>query len=308
MSDTYINNKLKYKIKLFNYQTFNIDTSSNNYKVLLQNNIININDCSFSIDESLNKILYIFQVNNNEYNLLINQKHIIKLDKIISIDLLNNNYYKCSINIPIGLKNSSVETLINLKYSIEKYRNYDYQINILHTDSYIYTIDEIALANDNLNYIFVENPYNFNLGYTRNLYKYLSLSDNILFIDCDIPLDEKYIDKILLDKAIKKSQLNDFIDSLPEKLNTIIGERGIRISGGQKQRIGIARALYHDPQILIFDESTSSLDPNTEEKLVNSINKLRKSKTIIMVSHRHSTLEKCDEKYFFKNKKLSKIS
>tara|TARA_B100000902_G_scaffold398728_1_gene466605 strand:- start:3517 stop:4653 length:1137 start_codon:yes stop_codon:yes gene_type:complete len=194
MTDAYINNKLKYKIKLFNCQTFNIDTSLNSYKFLLKNNIIYVNDSSFSIDGSLNKILYIFQVNNNEYNLLINQKHIIKLDKIKNIDLLSNNYYKCSINIPIGLKNSSIETLINFKYSIEKYINYDYQINILHTDSYIYTIDEIALANDNLNYIFVENPYNFNLGYTRNLYKYLSLSVNILFVDCDIPLDEKYID------------------------------------------------------------------------------------------------------------------
>ena len=194
MTDTYINNKLKYKIKLFNCQTFNIDTSLNSYKFLLKNNIIYVNDSSFSIDGSLNKILYIFQVNNNEYNLLINQKHIIKLDKIKNIDLLSNNYYKCSINIPIGLKNSSIETLINFKYSIEKYINYDYQINILHTDSYIYTIDEIALANDNLNYIFVENPYNFNLGYTRNLYKYLSLSANILFVDCDIPLYEKYVD------------------------------------------------------------------------------------------------------------------
>ena len=144
-----------------------------------------------------------------------------------------------------------------------------------------------------------------NIGYVpQNIY----LTDDNLRNNIAFGIDEKYIDKILLDKAIKKSQLNDFIDSLPEKLNTIIGERGIRISGGQKQRIGIARALYHDPQILIFDESTSSLDPNTEEKLVNSINKLRKSKTIIMVSHRHSTLEKCDEKYFFKNKKLSKIS
>jgi len=187
-------NKLKYKIKLFDCQSLNIDTICNSYNLFLKNDNIYINDCSFTINQCLKNILYIFEVNINELNLLINEQHIMKLDKIINIDLSSNNYYNCSINIPIGLKYSCVETLINFKYSIEKYTNYDYQINILHTDSYLYTIDEIVLANDNLNYIFVENPYNFNLGYTRNLYKYLSLSDNILFVDCDIPIEEKYID------------------------------------------------------------------------------------------------------------------
>ena len=144
-----------------------------------------------------------------------------------------------------------------------------------------------------------------NIGYVpQNIY----LTDENLRNNIAYGIEEKYIDKSLLNEAIKKSQLNDFVNNLPEKLNTLVGERGIRISGGQKQRIGIARALYHDPQILIFDESTSSLDHTTEEKLVNSINKLKKSKTIIIVSHRRSTLEKCDEIYIFKNQKLSKIS
>ena len=214
MLNTYISNKLKYKIKLFNFQTFNINTTSNSYEFLLKNNIIYVNDCSFSIDGSLNIILYIFEVNNSEYNLLVNEQHILKLDKIIYIDLLNNNYYNCCINIPIGLKYSCEETLINLQFSIEKYKFFNYQINILHTDDCTKKLDKIVLQNDNVNYIFVENPYNFNLGYTRNLYKYLSLSENILFLDCDIPLQENMIDIMI-------KQLRDYDIIKPYDKNLI---------------------------------------------------------------------------------------
>ena len=144
-----------------------------------------------------------------------------------------------------------------------------------------------------------------NIGYVpQNIY----LTDDSLKNNIAYGINEELINKNLLDDAINKSQLKEFIHNLPEKLNTQIGERGIRISGGQKQRIGIARALYHNPQILVFDESTSSLDHKTEEKIVEAINELRKSKTIIIVSHRQSTLQKCDEIYAFSDKRLSKIS
>ena len=85
------------------------------------------------------------------------------------------------------------------------------------------------------------------------------------------------------------------------------GERGISLSGGQKQRIGIARALYKNPQILILDESTSSLDLNTERKIMESIYKLRGKNTIIIISHRESALNNCDKIYEIKNSKLIKI-
>ena len=124
----------------------------------------------------------------------------------------------------------------------------------------------------------------------------------------DEVINESEIDEDLLNSSINKSQLKNFIDSLPDKLNTVIGERGIRISGGQKQRIGIARALYHNPHILVFDEATSALDHKTEEQIVNSINELRNTKTIIIISHRQSTLDKCDLIYTFSNKKLIKTS
>ena len=143
-----------------------------------------------------------------------------------------------------------------------------------------------------------------NIGYVpQNIY----LTDDSLKNNIAYGINEELINENLLDDAINKSQLKEFIHNLPEKLNTQIGERGIRISGGQKQRIGIARALYHNPQILVFDESTSSLDNKTEEKIIEAINKLRKSKTIIIVSHRQSTLKECDEIYTFDNKRLSKM-
>ena len=103
----------------------------------------------------------------------------------------------------------------------------------------------------------------------------------------------------------KNVQLETFIDSLPDGLQTEVGERGVRISGGEKQRIVIARILFNNPDVLIFDESTNALDFDTEKKIVDLIHNLKsENKTIIFVSHRKSTLEKCDSIYLLKDKKL----
>lgn len=109
--------------------------------------------------------------------------------------------------------------------------------------------------------------------------------------------DEDQIDEIRLSRALREAQLESFVNTLPEKADTRIGERGIRLSGGQRQRIGIARALYNDPKILVFDEATSSLDTETETALMDAIEQLHGKKTMIIIAHRLNTIRKCDLVY-----------
>ena len=126
-----------------------------------------------------------------------------------------------------------------------------------------------------------------------------SIKNNIAF-----GISERKIDNTKLEFAINESMTSEFLQNLPEKENTQIGQNGIRLSGGQKQRIGIARALYHNPEILIFDESTSSLDNDTEQYVLNSINKLSSNKTIIFITHRLSSLKFCNKIFELSNNSL----
>ena len=107
--------------------------------------------------------------------------------------------------------------------------------------------------------------------------------------------NEENIDEKKIIEKIKDVELSDFIKSLPNGINTLIGEKGTRVSGGQKQRIAIARALYKNSQILLMDEATSALDSAVEDKIINSINKIKKNKTIILISHRKSALKMCNK-------------
>ena len=88
--------------------------------------------------------------------------------------------------------------------------------------------------------------------------------------------------------------MGEFVDSLADGINTIVGERGVRLSGGQRQRIGIARALYNDPSVLVLDEASSALDTNTETALMEEIYAMQGQRTLIIIAHRLSTIEKCD--------------
>ena len=102
-------------------------------------------------------------------------------------------------------------------------------------------------------------------------------------------------------RALEEAALADYIRTLPKGLDTEIGERGVRLSGGQRQRIGIARALYRNPGVLVFDEATSALDNDTENAIMESINRLQGNKTMIIIAHRLTTIEKCDHIYRVEN-------
>ena len=122
-----------------------------------------------------------------------------------------------------------------------------------------------------------------------------------------VEFDEKKIDLDRLNKAIKFSNCEEFINQLPNKLDTEVGERGVRLSGGQRQRIGIARALYKDPNIILFDEATSSLDSKNEQEIIKSIVGLKKFKTLICISHKLSNLKNMDKIIALKNGMIEKI-
>lgn len=117
-----------------------------------------------------------------------------------------------------------------------------------------------------------------------------TVAENIAF---GVPQEE--IDRGAVERAARMAQVHDFVTSeLPNGFETEVGERGVRLSGGQRQRIGIARALYHDPEVLVFDEATSALDNVTERAVMEAVHDLHEQKTIILIAHRLSTVEKCD--------------
>lgn len=123
------------------------------------------------------------------------------------------------------------------------------------------------------------------------------MTDDTIRKNIALGVPDEEIDEDALWRALENAQLADFVRGLKDGLDTVIGERGVRISGGQRQRIGIARALYRDPEILFFDEATSSLDNETENAVMDAINTLGSNKTMIIVAHRLTTIDKCDRVY-----------
>lgn len=140
-----------------------------------------------------------------------------------------------------------------------------------------------------------------NIGYIPQMIFMLddTIRSNVAF---GVPSEE--IDEGRLWEVLREAQLDKFVKTLPEGLDTGIGERGIRLSGGQRQRIGIARALYHDPEVLVLDEATSALDNDTEAAIMESVNRLHGRKTLIIIAHRLQTIEKCDLVYRVENGKV----
>lgn len=123
------------------------------------------------------------------------------------------------------------------------------------------------------------------------------LGDDTIRRNVAFGLPDELIDDAAVRRAITTARLDDFVAGLPDGLDTVVGERGVRLSGGQRQRIGIARALYHDPPVLVLDEATSSLDDATEKEVMAAVNSLHGTKTLIIVAHRLSTVADCDVLY-----------
>ena len=155
-------------------------------------------------------------------------------------------------------------------------------------------------------------PLNENVKNWQNLVGYVPQSifllDDTILNNITLEYDQEKIDFERVNKCINDSQLNEFVNSLPDKLNTVVGEKGSLISGGQLQRIGIARALYSNPSILILDEASSALDSKTEGKLMDLIYNDLKGLTKVIISHNKSNLDKCDQVYEIKKGSLKNFN
>ncbi len=140
------------------------------------------------------------------------------------------------------------------------------------------------------------------LGYVPQA---IFLSDDTVAANIAFGIDKEHIDDAAVERAAKIANLHDFVtEELSQSYDTMVGERGVRLSGGQRQRIGIARALYHNPEVLILDEATSALDNLTEKAVMEAVHNLGRAKTIIMIAHRLTTVKNCDIIYLLKRGKV----
>jgi ABC-type multidrug transport system fused ATPase/permease subunit len=124
--------------------------------------------------------------------------------------------------------------------------------------------------------------------------QHVYLMDTTLRRNVAFGLPEKAINDHDVEQALRSANLWEFAQTLPNELNTMVGERGVRLSGGQRQRLGIARALYGNPEVIVLDEATSALDSETEREIVDSLREIAHDRTLIVVAHRTSTLAYCN--------------
>jgi len=138
------------------------------------------------------------------------------------------------------------------------------------------------------------NAWHKSIGYIPQV---IYLMDDTIRANIAFGVEKELVNEGMLWKALCEAQLEKFVKSLPDGLDTVIGDRGVKLSGGQRQRIGIARALYGNPQVLILDEATSALDNDTEREVMSAIDSLHGTRTLIVIAHRLTTIKKCDKIY-----------
>jgi ABC-type multidrug transport system fused ATPase/permease subunit len=172
----------------------------------------------------------------------------------------------------------------------------DLILGLLTPDSGTLTVDGHTITDDN------RRAWQNTVGYVPQsiFLTDASIRQNIAFGVADAKID---VERLL--RAIDMAHITDLIEHLPQGIDTPIGERGVQLSGGQRQRIGIARALYHDPDVIVLDEATSALDTVSERHIMASIEALHKQKTVIIIAHRLSTVQHCDVIYVMDQGKVS---
>ena len=271
----------------------------------------------FKMIPSINKILSSLQ------NFKFFSSSVDLIIKELDFNAENANKFSSQNNNKLSLKNNIKVDKLSFKYNETDdwiFKDISFQVNkgdmigfVGESGSGKSTLIDVltGLQNPNHGSIKIDNyDIKKNISMWQNTIGYVSqdvylrdssILENIAF---GIPTSEINVNNVL--EAIQSAQLTDKVKSLSKGIHSNIGESGVLLSGGQKQRIGIARALYHKPDILIFDESTSSLDSNTESEFIESIRKLKGKKTILIVAHRLSTLKHCDSIYMIKNKKIQK--
>ena len=230
----------------------------------------------------------------------LNQEEgILPFNKVISLKNITYNYPNAS---KVSLKNISLN--ISFKNTIGivgatgsgKTTTVDIILGLLEAQKGTLEVDGKIIDKNNIR------SWQNSIGYVpQNIY----LSDDTIAANIAFGVEPKDIDYKSVEKAAKIANLHDFVlEELPAKYDTIIGERGVRLSGGQRQRIGIARALYNNPNVLIFDESTNSLDNLTEQVIIEALNNLSSQVTIIIISHRIKTIENCNQIFLMDHGKI----
>jgi len=234
-----------------------------------------------------------YNKNQDRNNLLFNKAITLKNVSYEYPNASRTSLKDVNLNIPVGTTVGIVGTTGSGKTTTA-----DIILGLLESQKGFLEIDGQVITRKNVR------SWQRNIGYVP---QHIYLTDDTIEANIAFGVDPKSINQHNIEKVSKIANLHQFvIDELPKKYQTTIGERGVRLSGGQRQRIGIARALYHNPKLLILDEATNALDNITEKTVMKKINNIKENLTIIMIAHRLSTVMQCDNIFLLEKGKLVK--